>query len=109
HDGCLDLFAALPDARRRLSYRNNGVRTLTKLTTTQVGQLVSEGSSTRSASWGDYDNDGFLDLIVGNDGPSTIDLYHIEGNGTFTRLGGNTVGSLVNEVLGQSVGAVWWD
>ncbi|MCX7852906.1 MAG: FG-GAP-like repeat-containing protein [Caldilineales bacterium] len=34
-------------------------------------------------AWGDYDNDGYLDLYVtDNIGPNT--LYHNEGNGTFT-------------------------
>jgi hypothetical protein len=50
---------------------------------------------TQTASWGDYDNDGDLDLFIGNEStpgshvhPS--ELYVNDGDGTFTEAGGWT-------------------
>src|SRR5262249_11931424 len=37
--------------------------TFTKITT---GPVATEGGDSSGAAWGDYDNDGFLDLFVGN-------------------------------------------
>ncbi len=39
-----------------------------------------------SAVWGDYDNDGWPDLYVTNDGDPN-QLYHNKGNGTFEEVG----------------------
>jgi len=63
NDGYIDLFVSNygPD----VLYRNNGDGTFTDVTR-------EAGATTRSAWWGigatwlDYDNDGFLDLYVGN-------------------------------------------
>jgi hypothetical protein len=60
-----------------------------------------------SAAWGDYDNDGFLDLFVaGGTGtnPGTNFLYHNNGNGTFKRI---LTGSPVND--GDSWSCAWGD
>ncbi|MDB6026395.1 MAG: regulatory domain of in-like proprotein convertase [Verrucomicrobiales bacterium] len=40
-----------------------------------------------TAEWGDYDNDGFLDvLLVGSSGPALTQLWRNMGNGTFTNV-----------------------
>ena len=44
-------------------YQNNGDGTFTKITS---GSLVNELGNCGGAAWGDYDNDGFLDLFVAN-------------------------------------------
>jgi tetratricopeptide (TPR) repeat protein len=45
---------------------------------------------THSAAWGDYDNDGWLDLYAGNESTPGRDypceLYHNNGDGTFTNV-----------------------
>ena len=52
----------------------------------RVGVDVSVVSRGRGAAWGDYDNDGFLDLFVTNGEDNTLFiegpqfLYHNEGN-----------------------------
>jgi hypothetical protein len=61
--------------------------TFTKVT---KGPHVTDSGNARQASWGDYDNDGDLDLLVGRDvyggmaGENT--LYVNNGDGTFTRV-----------------------
>jgi len=68
-----------------------------------------------SPAWGDYDNDGFVDLFVstGNCYPDPSNcvprknvLYHNEGDGTFTKV---TEGPVVNDVVTQCPAATWGD
>lgn len=61
-------------------YRNNRDGTFTDVTL-KAG-VANHGGYGMGAAWGDYDNDGHLDLYVTNYGRSV--LYHNNGNGTFT-------------------------
>jgi hypothetical protein len=65
--------------------RNNGDGTFEDVT--EAAGLLSFKPS-QTAVWFDYDNDGWIDLFVGHEsvGGSTnrCDLYHNNGNGTFT-------------------------
>jgi hypothetical protein len=56
-------------------------------------------------AWGDYDNDGFLDLFVCWQEEKNNHLYHNNGDGTFTRV---LTGSIVNDG-GRSPGCAWAD
>jgi hypothetical protein len=66
--------------------RNNGNGTFTDVTF-DAG-LGGVHLPTHSASWGDYDNDGDLDLYVGNESSAAIaapsQLFRNNGDGTFT-------------------------
>ncbi len=84
NDGLLDVAVMGNDSsgggNRTQIMRNNGDGTFTDI---QAGLLpMTQGS----LAWGDFDNDGFLDLaVVGSatNGPATK-LYHNNGDGTFS-------------------------
>lgn len=92
NDGLLDLYisrgkqSGLGDLGNTL-YRNNGNGTFTELANAAG---VNDNTNTWAAVWGDYDNDGFLDLFVVRTGTTAIGignanlLYHNNGDGTFT-------------------------
>lgn len=88
-------------------FLNNGDGTFTELTDNAV--YANMGPSIACA-WGDYNNDGNIDLYIcntGNNGPSASVnfLYRNEGNNVFTRI---TEGAIVND-QGWSMGAAWAD
>jgi hypothetical protein len=110
NDGFIDLFVCnSPDGsgvQHDFLYRNKGDGTFERVTS---GPLVNAGRWGLSAAWGDYDNDGNLDLFVsrpqmgGAHAPNT--LYHNEGDGTFTQV---TTGLLVTQPMYSHAG-VWAD
>jgi len=83
NDGCLDILVlrgAWEFPQRKSLLRNNCDGTFTDVT--GAAGLAEPATSTQTAVWADIDNDGFLDLIVGNEnGP--LQLFHNNGNGTF--------------------------
>ncbi|HLJ45411.1 MAG TPA: CRTAC1 family protein [Bryobacteraceae bacterium] len=65
-------------------YHNNGDGTFTNVTKT--AKMYQPGGKILAALASDYDNDGWPDLFVANDGME-IYLYHNERNGTFNETG----------------------
>ncbi len=66
--------------------RNNGDGTFDDVTE-EAGLLSFH--PTQTGAWGDYDNDGWLDLFIGNEttagrAPHPCELFHNNGDGTFT-------------------------
>ena len=112
NDGAPDVFLTtareilgLPGPGPVALFRNDGSGHFTKMTTNDIGPLAAEHADTYVCCWGDYDNDGWLDLYIANSslvgGETRTDLlYHNNGDGTFTKV---TRGSPVNE-LGASIG-----
>lgn len=82
NDGCMDIFVlrgGWQQPMRSSLLRNNCDGTFTDVT---VASGLAEPIASQTAAWADIDNDGLLDLFVGNEqGPSR--LYHNNGNGTF--------------------------
>src|SRR5687767_12124157 len=80
-DGWLDLFLGT-FVGAGFAYTNNGDGSFTRITN---GVLSAVGNPTFGAAWGDFDNDGWPDLLVGiNNAGSDILLRN--SNGVFSRL-----------------------
>jgi tetratricopeptide (TPR) repeat protein len=83
NDGCLDVLVlrgAWEFPQRKSLLRNNCDGTFTDVTA-QSG-LAEPATSTQAAAWVDIDNDGLVDLIVGNENGG-LQLFHNKGDGTF--------------------------
>lgn len=110
NDGDLDLFLAeqnFPNSQNNSLYQNDGDGTFTKIS---EGSIVTDGGASNGSSWGDFDNDGDLDLFVANFGANF--LYAGNGDGTFTRIATGEIvsGGLPGSVGGGvSVGSSWSD
>ncbi|MGH9528350.1 MAG: FG-GAP-like repeat-containing protein, partial [Terriglobales bacterium] len=86
NDGCLDILVlrgAWEFPQRKSLLRNNCDGTFTDVT--KAAGLAEPATQTQTAVWADIDNDGFLDLIVGNEN-SPLQLFQNNGNGTFTDI-----------------------
>ncbi len=82
NDGDLDLFVSNEEDQNENLYKNNGGGNFAKITT---DPLVSDGGKTMSSSWGDYDNDGDLDVFLANDQGNDA-LFQNDGSGHFTKV-----------------------
>lgn len=77
-----DLFITERDVtKNNRLYRNNGDGTFTRITTAAP---VATNDVSTSASWGDYDNDGDLDLFVANNLGYNNSLFTNNGDGSFS-------------------------
>lgn len=106
NDGLVDLFVADSYNQKNCLYKNLGAGNFEKVT---QGPVVNDIGYSKGGSWGDYDNDGDLDLFVANGGASLDGqndfLYKNNGDGTFTKI---EEGDVVNSE-GYSHGGVWGD
>ncbi|MFQ5883764.1 MAG: FG-GAP repeat domain-containing protein, partial [Thermoplasmata archaeon] len=87
NDGWLDFYATASIGQWDILWRNNGDGTFENVTV-EAGNIYDNLQS-RAAGWGDYDNDGHVDLYVSNYekemGINTMDLlWHNNGDGTFS-------------------------
>ncbi len=119
NDGDLDvvlLRGAWENPMRLSLLKNNGNKTFEDVT---IVAGLAEPIATESAAWGDYDNDGLVDLYVcgeyfppsGDTGTTQPDprnrcrLYHNQGNGTFVDVAARA--GVTNEQCGK--GSAWGD
>ncbi|MBK6698960.1 MAG: VCBS repeat-containing protein [Saprospiraceae bacterium] len=100
-DGDLDLFVTNEKDQNENLYRNDGAGAFTKLT---IGPLLNDGGKTMSSSWGDYDNDGDLDVFLAND-QGNDGLFRNEGHFNFTKITTDTV----SNCGGNSFSSAWSD
>ncbi len=86
NDGDLDLFVGRTDSTSQASYLwKNTAGSFTNVITT-AGLSTTTGN--RSGCWGDYDNDGDLDLYLVTFDDRDNALYSNDGDGTFTVVSG---------------------
>ena len=112
NDGLVDFYVSRKSARqgnKNSLYRNNGDGTFTDVAE-EAG--VTPRGDTWTGVWGDYDNDGFLDLFVVNAGLSGLGnanlLYHNNGDGTFTDVAA-AEGVALQDDTSLHKGAAWAD
>jgi len=84
-DGRLDIYVA-NDSTPSSLYHNNGDGTFTDVGVPAGVAYSGEGQEQAGmgTDFGDYDNDGWLDLVKGNFSDDTNNLYHNNRDGTFT-------------------------
>ncbi len=70
------------------------------MTTGPVAAVVSAG---RGAAWGDYDNDGYLDLVLVNINQPNY-LFHNNGDGSFAEVPDASFVSDIAELPGRDLG-----
>jgi len=105
NDGYLDLFQSIRDIGNdhNLLYRNNGDGTFTNVSV--AAGLASTGFLTFCAAFVDYDNDGWQDIYVANDRVVFENqLYHNNGDGTYTEVGAASGSDLLIDAMSTTVG-----
>ena len=108
NDGDQDFFITNRNASNKL-WLNDGGMQFTDVTSS-CGISTSIITKSYGASFGDYDNDGYIDMYICNFHSSIIDieneLYHNNGNGTFTEV---TAIAGVGNGFQQSFQSTWID
>jgi hypothetical protein len=106
NDGLPDVFFGqdFPPASTvpGLFYENQGAGSFTKVT---KGELVTKPGNFLGV-WGDYNNDGLLDLFVAATAAPNL-LFRNNGDGTFTRV--STAMSVTSPSSRTANGATWAD
>jgi len=106
NDGWLDLYVVNRDGQPNVLYINQGGGNFVKSPDVLP---TSEPGDSRCASWIDFDNDGWLDLLVTNMGTSDEGennvLYRNLSDGKFQKI---SFGPIYSD-LGRSAGHAWAD
>ncbi len=116
NDGLPDLFVARAEQGTSgitgaSLYHNNGDGTFGDVT---FSAGVTINASCWAPVWGDYDNDGYLDVFVTNSGDAGLGpgnanrLFHNNGDGTFTDIAAEA-GVALQDDVSLHKGAAWAD
>ncbi|MBL8150485.1 MAG: CRTAC1 family protein [Blastocatellia bacterium] len=87
NDGDLDIFVS-NDSTGNYLYRNNGNGSFTDVSYTSGVAVNEEGrqQACMGVAWGDFNNDGLMDLYLTNFSDDTNTLYQNDGGGNFTDI-----------------------
>jgi len=110
-DGWLDVYVLTnlldetkhPVGQRDYLFHNNGDGTFTDVTERAGIHGETQG---HSATWWDFDNDGWPDLYVANDFAPADSLYHNNHDGTFTNVIDRVVPHMPHSAMGADLGDV---
>ncbi|HEY8995628.1 MAG TPA: FG-GAP-like repeat-containing protein [Lacunisphaera sp.] len=110
-DGWLDVYVQTnmldavkaPGGQKDHLFRNRGDGTFEEVTA-KAG--ISGETMGHSATWWDYDSDGWPDLYVANDYATEDQLYHNNGNGTFTNIISRATARTPYYAMGSDLGDV---
>ncbi len=110
-DGWLDVFVQTnlldgerrPNGQRDHLYHNNRDGTFTDVT--DAAGIAGETQG-HSATWWDYDEDGWPDLYLANDFKDPDQLFHNNHDGTFTNVLSNVVPHTPHSSMGADLGDV---
>jgi len=102
NDGLVDVFIPNGNNRANSLFKNLGNFQFEKV---MDSVLNADTKNSVGAAWGDFNNDGQLDLLVMNASGQNNDLYRNNGNGSFRKL----ETTIVSSQGGDSHGGVWLD
>lgn len=106
-DGDLDIYLA-NDSDQNILYRNDGEMTFMNTNQPDARSRTGDIRGGMGIAWGDYDNDGGLDLFVTNWLDENNVLYKNNGDGTFTDVSSRS--GVFESGLGKTCwGAVFFD
>lgn len=111
NDGDIDIYVANDDTQNFL-YRNSGDGKFSEVSLLAGVGFSENGEAEGSmgVSFGDYDNDGYLDLVVTNYQNQVNTLYHNDGNGLFSDVSYiSGFGSISYSYVGWGVGFIDYD
>jgi hypothetical protein len=103
--GFQDLFICNGPNPNQL-FRNNGDGTFTEVSDPEL-KFSRTGTTTYSASWGDYNNDGYLDLLIVTSGQNI--LLENDKTGGFTRITNTPITNQFKFSHSPSVSTSWVD
>ncbi len=102
NDGLVDVFIPNGQNKPNSLFKNLGNGQFEKINT---GALVTDLGNSVGAAWGDYNNDGFMDILVLNASKQPNLLYKNLGNGSFQKVNN----SILSNAAADTHSAAWID
>ncbi|HEX3660457.1 MAG TPA: CRTAC1 family protein [Acidobacteriaceae bacterium] len=110
NDGWPDIYVAV-DSEPAILFQNNRNGTFTDVAVMAGCAYNNDGHEQAGMGLGvaDYDCDGWLDIFKTNFADDTCDLYHNNGDGTFTELSFNSGIGINNKYVAWGCGFIDYD